>query len=103
MENVTNYLPWVEILYDSKELKPYMQLIGEMFNNICFDISTQYRTFYKYIPYEHKIVCTPSGRFMVEVLFDKQPDHCLKIEDVIVSILQFREEPIVLYNSTQYR
>ena len=103
MENVINYLPWVEILYDSKELKPYISLIADMFQDICFNVSSKYRTYYKYVPYHNITVSTPSGIYMVEVLFDKEPDHCVKVVDVIVSLLQHREEPIILYDSTQYR
>lgn len=103
MENVTNYLPWVEILYDSKELKPCISLIADMFQDICFNVSSKYRTYYKYVPYHNSTVSTVSGIYMVEVLFDKEPDHCVKIVDVIVSLLQHREEPIILYDSTQYR
>ncbi len=103
MENVTNYLPWIKILYDSQELKPCVKCIAEMFQDICFAVSSKYRTYYKYIPYRDSTVVTPSGIYMVEVLFDKEPDHCVKVVDVIVSLLQYRGEPTILYNSTQYR
>lgn len=103
MENVTNYLPWVKILYDSQELKPCIALIADMFQDICFAVSSKYRTYYKYVPYRDLTRATASGIYMVEVLFDKEPNHCVKIADVIVSLLQLREEPIILYDSTQYR
>ena len=103
MENVTNYLRWVEIVYEAQELKPYIALIADMFQDICFAISSKYRTYYKYVPYRDLTRATASGIYMVEVLFDKEPNHCVKIADVIVSLLQCREEPIILYDSTQYR
>ena len=108
IEPVTNFVPWVKILDEAQELKPYREVIDTPFLDICYFASDTYRCYHKYVPYWHSKIeavrnGSSSGVYMVEVLFDKEPDNCVKIADVIVSLLRFKEEPITLYDSTQYR
>lgn len=103
MQYITNYIPWIEILRSEKSLKTILTMTNTMFNNACYEAINWYRNNYKYLPYAKDVCYTSSGTYMVEVLFDKQPEHCLKVEDVIVTLLEYRKEPKVLFNSTEYR